>query len=193
MNSNPESDSQSNPNTLGDLKKLVHEVFEEYHNVQTKRTEPAYKAELEDERRKRESMEKRLNELVEENRRTKAKAETMERETMIRGELQKLGVAKVDLAFKAVKDEIHRDADGSLHARGAEGHLPVQEFLRKFVDENPELLPARNLGGSGTANTGRGSQSSPGIDMNMIRPGMSKEDMARVRREIARLAGLMDE
>lgn len=189
MNSNPESESQNN--TASDLKKLVHEVFEEYQNVQSKRTEPAYKAELEDERRKRESMEKRLNELVEENRRTKAKAETMERETMIRSELQRLGVAKVDLAFKAVKDDIHRDADGSLQGRGAEGAVPVQEFLRKFVDENPELLPARNLGGSGTTSSGRGAQNSPGIDLDSIRPGMSKEDMARVRREIARVAGLM--
>ena len=61
MNSNQESEPQNN--TVSDLKKLVHEVFDEYHNVQAKRTEPAYKAELEEERRKRESMEKRLNEL----------------------------------------------------------------------------------------------------------------------------------
>jgi hypothetical protein len=166
-------------------------VFEEYHNVQSKKTEPAYKAELEEERRKRESMEKRLNELVEENRRSKARAETMERETLIRGELQRLGVAKVDLAFKAVKDDIHREADGTLLARGTEGTVPVQEFLRKFVDDNPELLPARNLGGSGTSSSGRNSQSSPGIDLDSIRPGMSKEELARVRREIARVAGLM--
>lgn len=189
MNSNPESESQSN--TVGDLKKLVHEVFDEYHNAQSKRTEPAYKAELEEERRKRESMEKRLNELVEENRRSKAKAESMERETVIRSELQRLGVAKLDLAFKAVKDDIHRESDGSLQARSGEGPMPVQEFLRKFVDENPELLPARNLGGSGTTNAGRGSQTSPGIDLDSIRPGMNKEEMARVRREIARVAGLM--
>ncbi len=188
MNPNPESESQ---NTAGDLKKLVHEVFEEYHNVQSKRTEPAYKAELEEERRKRESMEKRLNELVDENRRSKARAESMERETVIRNELQRLGVSKVDLAFKAVKDDIHRENDGSLQARGAEGNVSVQEFLRKFVDDNPELLPARNLGGSGTSSAGRGTQSSPGIDLDSIRPGMSKEDLARVRREIARVAGLM--
>lgn len=189
MNSNQESESQNN--TVSDLKKLVHEVFDEYHNVQAKRTEPAYKAELEEERRKRESMEKRLNELVEENRRSKAKAETMERETLIKGELQRLGVAKLDLAFKAVKDEIQRESDGTLQARGKEGLMPLQEFLRKFVDENPELLPARNLGGSGTSSTGRNTQSSPGIDLDSIRPGMSKEDLARVRREIARVAGLM--
>ena len=189
MNPNEESNSQGT--TVSDLKRMVHEVFEEYHNVQTKRTEPAYKAELEDERRKREVMEKRVNELVEENRRSKVKAESMERETFIKGELQRLGVAKLDLAFKAVRDEIHRETDGSLHARGIDGMVPVQEFLRKFVDENPELLPARNLGGSGTSTTGRSSQNSPGIDIDSIRPGMSKDDLARARKEIARVAGLL--
>ena len=189
MNPNEETNSQGT--SAHDLKRLVHEAFEEYQNVQTKRTEPAYKAELEDERRKREVMEKRVNELVEENRRGKVKAETMERETFIKGELQRLGVAKIDLAFKAVRDEIQREADGTLHARGVDGPMPVQEFLRKFVDENPELLPARNLGGSGTSTTGRGTQSSPGIDIDSIRPGMSKEDLARARKEIARVAGLL--
>jgi hypothetical protein len=115
----------------------------------------------------------------------------MERESLIRSELQRLGVAKLDLAFRAVKDDIHRDNDGSLHGRGTDGNVSVQEFLRKFVDENPELLPARNLGGSGTSSGGRGTQSSPGIDLDSIRPGMSKEDLARVRKEIARVAGLM--
>ncbi|MFN7543783.1 MAG: hypothetical protein ACK5TN_13445 [Acidobacteriota bacterium] len=191
MNSSNDSSLPVSPSP--DLKKLIHEVFEEYSSVQHKRTEPAYKAELEEERRKRELMEKRLNEVIEENRRSKARAESMERETVIRTELQRLGVAKLDLAFKAVKDDIQRDSDGSLHAKGTEGPIPVAEFLRKFVDDNPELLPARNLGGSGTTSSSRSSQSSPGVDINSIRPGMSKEDMARARKEIARLAGLLIE
>jgi hypothetical protein len=189
MNSNNDSSFPVTPTP--EIKKLIHEVFEEYNTVQQKRTEPAYKAELEEERRKRESMEKRLNEVIEENRRSKARAESMERETVIRTELQRLGVAKLDLAFKAVKDDIQRDSNGSLHAKGAEGPIPVADFLRKFVDDNPELLPARNLGGSGTTSSSRSPQASPGIDINSIRPGMSKEDMARARKEIARLAGLM--
>lgn len=191
MTSNNENDQHTSK--ASDLKQMVHEILSEYQTVQAKQNEPAYKAELMEERRKRETMEKRLNELVEETRRAKARAETMERETLIRSELQRLGVAKVDLAFKAVKDEILREADGSLQARGPEGPVPVQDFLRKFVDDNPELLPARNLGGSGTANSGRGTQSSPGFDLDQIRPGMSAEDMARARKEIARLGGLMSE
>ncbi len=187
------SEESSLDNSVNDLKKLVQEVFEEYHSVQSKRTEPAYKAELEIERKKRELMEKRLNELINENRQAKAQAESIERESIIRSELAKLGVTKIDLAYKAVKDDILRDPDGRLHGRGVDGPIYVGDFLKKFVDENPELLPARNLGGSGTSSSGRKAQSSPGIDIDSIHPGMSSDELARVRKEIARVAGLIVE
>ncbi len=58
MNSTQESNTQTV--ATSDLKKLVQDVFEEFHSVQSRRTEPAHKAELEDERRKREILEKRL-------------------------------------------------------------------------------------------------------------------------------------
>ena len=53
--------------------------------------------------------------------------------------------------------------------------------------ENPELLPARLAGGSGAS----GAQKVPpggGVDLDKIRPGMSPEEMERVRQEIARVA-----
>ena len=73
------------------------------------KTEPAYKVELVEERKRREQLERRLNELVDENRRSREMAEEMERSASIRAELQRLGVTKVDLAFKAVKEDIHTD------------------------------------------------------------------------------------
>ena len=54
-----------------------------------------------------------MNELVEENKRSRQQAEEAERGSAIRTELQRLGVAKVDLAFKAVKDDIVRTEDGA--------------------------------------------------------------------------------
>ncbi len=72
-------------------------------------SEPAYKTELAEERSARE-LEQRVNELV--RRTTASEAEEAERSSAIRAELQRLGVAKVDLAYKAVKDEIHRSEDG---------------------------------------------------------------------------------
>ena len=119
--------------------------------------------ELAEERRRREGLEKRVEEA--------------ERGSAIRAELQKLGVAKLDLAYKAVKDDVPRD-NGEMKA-----------YLEKFVGENPELLPARVAGGSGASAGSRGSGAGAvAVDIDRIRPGMSAEEMDRVRQEIARVA-----
>jgi len=119
--------------------------------------------ELAEERRRREGLERRVEEA--------------ERGSAIRAELQKLGVAKVELAYKAVKEEIPREVG------------EMKEFLEKFVGENPELLPARVAGGSGASAGSRGSGAGAvAVDIDRIRPGMSAEEMDRVRQEIARVA-----
>ncbi len=125
---------------------------------------------------------------MEENRKARALAEEADRNSQIRSELQRLGVAKIDLAFRAVKDEIVRAEDGRLQARGPEGKS-LQEYLAGFVQENPELLPARIAGGSGaqTPSEARAGALS-GIEIDKIKPGMNKEDLDRVRQEISRLA-----
>jgi hypothetical protein len=161
---------------------------EEFVRTEQAKAEPAYKAELQEERKRREGLEGRLNQLVEENRRARAAAEESDRNSQIRSELQRLGVAKVDLAFKAVKDDITRSEDGRLQAKGGSGQS-LEEYLRGFVQENPELLPARIAGGSGAQAAPRNAvQGHTSIDIEQIKPGMSQEDLNRVRREIARLA-----
>jgi len=116
-------------------------------------------------------------------------AEETDRNSQIRNELQRLGVAKVDLAFRAVKDEIVRTEDGQLQTRGLDAKS-LQDYLAGFVQENPELMPARIAGGSGAQSPGRKvSQAPSGIELDKIKPGMSKEDLERVRQEISRLAG----
>lgn len=172
-----------------DMRALIREAIHEYVHVEQSKAEPAYKAELVEERKRREQMERRLNELVEENKRARQLAEESDRSAQIRAELQRLGVAKVDLAFRAVKDDIHRAEDGRLLARGDQGEVNVRDYLSRFVNENPELLPARMVGGSGVG-TGSKSQAnaSSAMDLDRIKPGMSEEDLDRVRREIARIA-----
>ena|SRR6185312_847333 len=119
--------------------------------------------ELAEERRRREGLEKRVEEA--------------ERGSAIRAELQKLGVAKLELAYRAVKDEVPREAG------------EMKEFLQRFVGENPELLPARLTGGSGASGGVRGgSAGTSPVDIDKIRPGMSAEELDRVRQEIARVA-----
>jgi hypothetical protein len=159
-------------------------VIEEYISAGKKQAEPAYRTEMLEERRRREQLERRVNELVEENRRSKQQAEESERSSQIRAELQRLGVTKVDLAFRVVKDEIVRGEDGSLVAKTAEGDRPWQEHLSHFVEENPEFLPARIQGGSGAWSPQRNTGAAGSIDLDKIRPGMNAEDLQRVREQV---------
>ncbi len=175
-----------------DIRDVVRQTIQEFVNAEQKKAEPAYKTELQEERRRRESLETRLNQLVEENRKARAMADEADRNSQIRSELQRLGVAKVELAFRAVKDDIVRAEDGRLQPRGAEGKT-LQDYLTNFVQENPELLPARIPGGSGAQNPARGVQQgmSGGVEIEKIKPGMNKDDSDRVRQEIAKLASQM--
>jgi hypothetical protein len=171
-----------------DVRDIVRQAIEEFVNAEQRKAEPAYQAELQDERRRRESLEARLNQLVEENRKARAAAEEADRSSQIRSELQRLGVAKVDLAFRAVKDDIVRAETGLLQAKGHEGK-PLAEYLANFVQENPELLPARISGGSGAQSSMRhGAEATPAVEIDKIKPGMNKEELERVRKEISRLA-----
>ncbi|MEZ5353036.1 MAG: hypothetical protein R2762_10405 [Bryobacteraceae bacterium] len=193
MNENKDQmESRSNQATAAsegalDVREAVREAIGEYFQTQRSKAEPAYKAELEDERRKREQLERRLNELAAENERARQRAEQAERDTTIRTELQRLGVSKLDLAFRAVKDDVVRNDHGRLVAREANGDSELKEYLTRFVQENPELLPARVAGGSGTSLSGR-SPAGGGVDLDRIKPGMDPDEMERVRREIARIA-----
>jgi hypothetical protein len=173
-----------------DVREIVRQTLEEFVRGEHQKTEPAYKAELLEERKRRENLETRLNQLVDENRRAREAAEEADRNSQIRNELQKLGVAKVDLAFRAVREDIVRSDDGRLMAKGAE-NKSLQDYLSNFVQENPELLPARIAGGSGAQPTGKsGSNAQSTVTFDQIRPDMGKEQMDQIRQEIARMANL---
>ena len=171
-----------------DFRSVVRSVIEEFMIGQQAKAEPAYKQGLVEERRKREQLERRLNELAEENRRSRQAAEEIDRASSIRGELQRLGVTKIDLAFKAVKEDIVRSEDGRLIARTDSGEVSAKEYLARFLNDNPELLPGRIQGGSGAGPVHKPPVANGGFDIEKIRPGMSAEDLDRVRQEIARIA-----
>jgi septal ring factor EnvC (AmiA/AmiB activator) len=136
-----------------DVQAIVRQAIEEFATNEQSKNEPAYKAELQEERKRREQLERRLNELVAENKRSRQMAAEAERGSAVRAELQRLGVAKIDLAFKAVQDGIVRTEDGRLVARSDAGETPLKEHLAAFVNENPEFLPARIAGGTGMTAT----------------------------------------
>jgi hypothetical protein len=172
-----------------DVQSLVKQAVEEYTRTQQADAEPAYRAELQEERRRREQLERRVNDLIEESKRSRQIADEAERSAAIRAELQRLGVGKVDLAFKAVKDDIARTDEGRLVARTEFGEVALKDYLTSFVISNPEFLPARISGGSGIPVTQKSpSGGSTSIDLDKIRPGMSAEDLNSARQEIARVA-----
>ena len=172
-----------------DINAIVRQAVQEFVSSEYARSEPAYKAELQDERKRREQLEKKLNEVVEENKHSRKVAEEAQRSSTVRAELQRLGVAKVDLAFRAVQDGIVRTEDGRLIARSEAGDMPIKEYLAAFVTENPEFLPARIAGGTGmTATQKAPAAGRETVDLERIRPGMNAEEMQRVREEIVRVA-----
>jgi len=171
-----------------ELQTIIRGVIEEFVRAEQAKAEPAYKAELLEERRRREDLERRMDELVQESAQSRQMAEEAERSAAIRTELQRLGVAKVDLAYRAVKDDIQRAEDGRLMAKGGQGEVPVRDYLATFVQENPELLPARITGGSGMGSGLKAAPSTGAVDLEKLRPGMNSEDLDKVRKEIARVA-----
>jgi hypothetical protein len=66
----------------------------------------------------------------------------------------------------------------------------LKDYLTAFVAENPEFLPARISGGTGMTATLKAPAAGAreAIDLEDIRPGMSGEELQRVREEIARVA-----
>jgi len=175
---------------IAGVRDIVREAVAEFVQSEQRKTEPAYQAELQDERRRRENLEAKLNQVVEENRRAQAAAEEADRHAQIRAELQRIGIAKVDLAFRAMKDEIVRSEDGRLQSKGPEAKT-LQEYAAAFIQENPELLPARIAGGSGAQSPNRSSylsEETHTVSLDNIRPGMAAEEFDRVRQHIAKLA-----
>jgi hypothetical protein len=171
-----------------DVQAIVRQAIDEFVSQEQAKSEPAHKAELQEERKRREQLERRVNE-VEENKRSRRVAEEAERGSAVRAELQRLGVAKLDLAFKAVQDAVVRAEDGRLVAKTDSGETSVKDYLAAFVAENPEFLPARIAGGSGLSATLKAPGASrETVDLERIRPGMDAEEMRRVREEIVRVA-----
>lgn len=128
----------------------------------------------------------RVREMEGELKKFREAAEAAEKREVIRETLHKSGVQNVELAYRAIRDEVARGADGKWIARDAEGEKPFADFVKGFLESNPELLPARGVGGSGSSGA-RVGEGGGGFDLESIRPGMDPAELSRVRSEVARL------
>ncbi len=144
---------------------------------------------LEVERRRRLELEKQVKDLSEESRALRRQAEESERRSKLREGLRERGVRKTRLAMRLVEPDVRRDSDGDLVGDWEGSLIPLDEFLNRFVQENPEFLPPRIAGGSG-ATGGRGSElTRSGFDLDSIRPGMNRDESRQAWSEVARLVG----
>ena len=146
---------------------------------------------LEDERRRRAELERQVRELGEESRLLRRQAEESERRARLREGLKERGVRKTQLAMRLIEPDVKRGDDGDLVGEWEGSRLPLEEYLNRFVRENPEFLPPRIPGGSGA--TGSGSEMTrSGFDLDAIRPGMSLAETRQAWGEVARLMGAAD-
>ena len=102
-----------------ELDALMRKPVREFTRQTSEQEDSALTVKLTDERRRRESLERQLNDVREESRRSRQQAELMDRQSKIRESLQRLGVRKADLALKLVKDDIFRAEDGDLYGEVA--------------------------------------------------------------------------
>jgi hypothetical protein len=165
-----------------DLKRLAQEAAEAA--IRRLREEEAGR-----ERERQAQSEDRVRDLEGRLREVEARAEAAEKREMIRETLRKSGVQNVELAYRAIRDDVAKNAEGKWVARDGNGELAVTEYVRQFLEANPELLPARIAGGSGSSGM-RTGEGGGGFDLNSIRPGMDPAELSRVRSEVARLISL---
>ncbi len=148
-----------------------------------------YREELERERRERRQLQQQLEEMQAENRRQRKQADEAQRLSLIREGLESRGVAKAKLALRLVKEDVVRDEEGQVYGNYEGSRLPLTEYLDRFLSENPEFLPPRIAGGSGVSGRGDRELGVSGMDLESIRPGMSREESRAAWKEVARLMG----
>ena len=144
---------------------------------------------LEEERRRRLELERQVKDLNEESRALRRQAEESERRARLREGLKERGVRKTQLAMRLLEPDLRRNSDGDLVGDWEGSLLPLEDYLNRFVQENPEFLPPRIAGGSG-ATGARGSElTRSGFDVDSIRPGMKPDELRQAWSEVARLIG----
>src|SRR4051812_49660158 len=87
-----------------DVQAVVKQALQEFVSSEQAKSEPAYQAELLEERKRREPLERRGNELEEENKRSRLAADEGERGSGARAGIEGVGAAESGLGFKAGAD-----------------------------------------------------------------------------------------
>lgn len=108
-----------------------------------------------------------------------------DRELFLKEQIRSLGVRNVDLAFRAVRDDVEQAENGAWMAVQNGERVPALQYLQEFVAQNPELIPARIAGGSGVPS--RPGEYREECDLDQIRPGMDPASLRRAKEAVVRI------
>lgn len=117
--------------------------------------------------------------------RIRAEKISQDREIFLKEQLRSLGVRNVELAVRAVRNDFEMREDGEWVAAVNGERVVAHQYLRSFLSQNPELVPARAI--SGTGIPARHSELDEGCDLDQIRPGMDPGAMRRAREAVVRI------
>lgn len=117
--------------------------------------------------------------------RVRAEKLSQDREMFLKEQLRSLGVRNVELAMRAVRNDFEMREDGEWVAAVNGERVVAHQYLRSFLSQNPELVPARAI--SGTGIPARQSELEEMCDLDQIRPGMDPGAMRRAREAVVRI------
>jgi hypothetical protein len=140
-----------------------------------------------DQARKREfdEMKAVIESLKTENEKTKRHAEAKELDSLLSKELGKFEFAAPNAnedLFSILRPKVKRTEEGIFSEDG----FSLEEYVKKSYDSRPHLHPAKPVGGSGATAGSRGKSS---VDLNDIKPGMTKETRSAAWSDLGRVLG----
>lgn len=135
-----------------------------------------------------EALKKALAASREEAAELKSEASRLRKDQFLRQALSAMGVENLDLAVRAVREDIVEAGDRKWMASVEGSDVPAQEYLAEFLKKNRELLPARRLQGGGMPASR--VESGGSVDLEEIRPGMDPATLKKVRDAIGRAMGV---
>ena len=143
---------------------------------------PVLKAQLDTQAKIIDKLNKRLSDTEEREKAAASRAEETERNSAIRAELSKYPILPeaVDEAFDLFRSRVKRSEDGTLVVGDTTAEAHIKSALEGKL---AGLLRPADKGGAGSS----AGQRTGKLDLNEIKPGMSKETEAQALAEIARL------
>jgi hypothetical protein len=145
-------------------------------------TDPALAAKLAALERTNKEMRQQMDENTASTKREREAALEMDRVAQVRTALAKHPLNNPDRALAMFLPDVKRGEDGQLY--GGTGNIPLAQFVDDTVKVEDWMLKPVNVGGSGARPNQGGNGGNKMADLESLKPGASKEDLAAYRASI---------